>query len=86
MINVEEIATIIDCVSDECRYVFSPEELESVIWLTDRKCQMNGKGDSYFPILLEYELRDFLIRKAINIGGMLNAGNSHTGPAGIAVY
>lgn len=39
---------------------------------TIRKADLNGKDESYVPILLENELEDFLMRKYINFWGRVN--------------
>lgn len=59
-------------VSLKTGYVFSPEEVTGTIQHTARKCELNGKDIEYFYILLENELRDFLMRASINALGELN--------------
>ncbi|MBQ6403800.1 MAG: hypothetical protein IJI27_07835 [Oscillospiraceae bacterium] len=36
-----------------------------------RKCEVNGKGAGYLPILFENELRDYYTRLAINLKGAM---------------
>lgn len=36
-----------------------------------RKCEVNGKGTDYLPILFENELRDYYMRLAINLKGAI---------------
>ena len=36
-----------------------------------RKCEVNGKGADYLPILFENELHDYYTRLAINLKGAM---------------
>lgn len=53
-------------------YIFGLEELNEVMSHTIRKCDLNGKGDEYIPILFENELSDYLMRLSINAKGEMN--------------
>ena len=59
-------------VSDELEYIFTPEEVRETYHHTIRKCELNGKDEEYFSILLDNELRDLLMRRAINRLGAAN--------------
>lgn len=67
-----ELYEIVDKVQRGCGYEFSEKELLDIHAYTVRKCEVNGKGDDYVPILFENELTDYLMRKAINIAGGAN--------------
>ena len=61
-----ECARAVSSVVKENGYAFSNEELEGVLKYTEQKCERAGKGEWYFPLLLETELRDYLFRRAVN--------------------
>lgn len=63
---------IVSEVSAKTGYAFRPEETVEIIQHTARKCELNSKDLEYFYILLENELRDFLMRASINALGELN--------------
>lgn len=60
------IGSIISEVEKKTGYVFSRAETFQVLLFTVRKCQINGKGDDYIPILFENELMDYIARSEIN--------------------
>ena len=66
MLKAEEIIGVIDEVTEETGHIFAPCELAEVLSLTGRKCQLKRTGDDYFPLLLETELKEFLISQTIN--------------------
>lgn len=47
-------------------YALSDTEFSGVLAYTKQKLKCNGKGEDYLPLLLETEIRDFAMRKAIN--------------------
>ena len=51
---------------------FDIEELYKIIKHTIRKCDLNGKDETYLPILFENELRDYQMRSQINAIGRMN--------------
>ena len=63
---------IVSEVSAKTGYAVKSEETVKIIQHTARKCELNGKDLEYFYILLENELRDFLMRASINALGELN--------------
>lgn len=67
-----EILLAIGRVQIRTGYIFGFEELTEVMALTIRKCDLNGKGDEYIPILFENELSDYLMRLSINAKGEMN--------------
>lgn len=73
VVGVNEIASamadILFQVQREAGHTFTVDEAWEVMTHTVRKARINGKGDDYIPILFENELRDFLMRKYINILG-----------------
>lgn len=71
-VDIAKAMEIVSEVSVKTGYVFEPEEVSETIRHTARKCDLNGKDVEYFYILLENELRDFLMRASINALGELN--------------
>lgn len=51
-----------------------PDEVaDEVMAFSKRKCELNGKGESYLPLLYVDELKQYYFRMAINLmGGMKN--------------
>ncbi len=68
----EAMVDILYQVQREVGHTFSFDEVYATVVQTRRKVDLNGKGDDYIPVLLENELRDFLMRKQINLLGRLN--------------
>lgn len=49
-----------------------PEDVAGeVLDYSVRKCEVNGKGMEYLPILFENELRDYYTRLTINLKGAM---------------
>ena len=71
-LNTDELMDIILEVQEKAGCWFSAEEVCEITQYTIRKAELNGKDESYVPILLENELKDFLMRKKINLFGRLN--------------
>lgn len=69
---VNELVDIAIKTSDRIGYRFSKDEIKSVLEYTERKLELNRKGDDYLPILFESELEDYARRTAINILGGMN--------------
>lgn len=65
-----ELAEIVAKVQNDTKYVFCPYEIADILAFTRRKCKINRKGDDYVPLLFENELRDYLMREAINYMSM----------------
>ena len=63
---------VVNEVSEKTQYIFAPEEVVETIRYTIRKCELNGKDEEYFYILLENELTDYLMRAYINLMGEEN--------------
>ena len=53
-----ELAEIVAKVQEQTGYIFCPVETADILAYTHRKCEINGKGEDYVPILFENELRD----------------------------
>lgn len=50
-----------------------PDEVaDEVLRYARRKCELNGKPDSYLPLLYENELTDYFMRLVINLKGEMN--------------
>lgn len=69
---IEELTDILFDVQKRFRYTFDLMDVYDILKHTIRKCELNGKGEDYIPILFENELRDFLMRDAINLRGAMN--------------
>lgn len=67
-----EFDDIVKQVEDKTGYIFDESEVREVFAYTLRKCEINGKGADYVPILFENELRDYLMRAYINLKGEEN--------------
>ena len=70
--SFEQIMQIVKEVQQKVQYVFTADEVQEFLAYTRRKCEVNGKGEPYVPILFENELRDYVARKRINLMGYLN--------------
>lgn len=68
-LNSEELADVILEVQRRTGYRFDVVDAYEIARNTIHKAELNGKDESYVPILLENELRDFLMRKQINVLG-----------------
>lgn len=72
-ISAEEMTDIVYDVQARVGYRFDLMEVFEIARYTVRKAELAGKDESYVPILFENELRDFVMRKCINVmGGMAN--------------
>ena len=70
--QAEKLYGIVQKVQRETGYNFSVDEIAKVYVYTVRKCEVNGKGSEYVPILFENELTDSLTRLEINRMGEFN--------------
>jgi len=61
-----KVNRVVKEVSEGANHNFTPSEVANMISYTVRKCELNGKDEEYFYILLENELKDSLIRGHIN--------------------
>lgn len=52
--------------AEKSEYILTEAEYETLLQYTIRKSRRNGKDDSYIPILLETEIRDYFFRNAVN--------------------
>lgn len=71
-IDVGRTLEVIDRVSERLNYIFCPKEIADTVEYTIRKCEMNGKDEEYFYLLLEDELEQSLMRAYINYRGEQN--------------
>ena len=71
-LDVTRTMQVVNEVSERAQYIFGPEEVIQTVRHTIRKCELNGKDEEYFYILLENELRDYLMRAYINLTGEEN--------------
>ena len=75
-IDTEALADVVFDVQQRTGYRFDVNEVFEIAKHTIRKAELNGKDESYIPLLLKNELEDFLMRKRINlIGGMNRCAN-----------
>lgn len=68
-VNAEELADIVDDVQRKVCFHFDFMDLHELMMHTIRKVELNGRDESYIPILLRNELEDFVMRKRINERG-----------------
>jgi hypothetical protein len=71
-IQPDKVMDVVQKVETETHHLFEPQEVTELVQFTVHKCEMNGKDTSYFYILLENELTDFLKREFINLMGERN--------------
>lgn len=72
MEQTEKMYGIVQKVQSETGHDFPADEIAKVYAYTVRKCEVNGKGNDYVPILFENELTDYLTRLKINRMGAFN--------------
>lgn len=72
--NIDEERTlkIIEKVEKETGYTYCPMEIANIVQYAIRKCELNGKDEEYFYILLPDELEQYLMRAYINLRGEQN--------------
>lgn len=70
--QAEKLYGIVQKVQRETGYIFSLDEIAKVYAYTVRKCEVNGKGIDYVPILFKNELTDYITRLGINRMGVFN--------------
>lgn len=70
--SVNELEAIVSKVEEETGIPFDAPEVMRIFAYTVRKCELNGKGDDYIPILFENELKDHIAREVINYLGEQN--------------
>lgn len=71
-INAERTTQVLVEVEEKTNYIFSPEEVIETVQYAIRKCEMNGKDEEYFYLLLQDELEQYLTRAYINMQGEEN--------------
>lgn len=70
--RIEELVDILYDVERRTGFHFDLQEVYDILRFTIRKCELNGKGEDYIPILFENELTDYLMRLEINARGAIN--------------
>lgn len=72
--HIDEAKTleVIERVQSKTGYIYCPKELFDIISYSIRKCELNGKDEDYFYLLLEDELEQYLMRAYINMRGEEN--------------
>lgn len=70
--DVERTWGIVDEVQQRTGYIYCPKELAEIIQYAIRKCELNGKDEEYFYLLLPDELEQYLMRAYINMRGEEN--------------
>ena len=71
-IDEERTLKIIEEVEEETGYTYCPMEIADIVQYAIRKCEMNGKDEEYFYLLLPDELEHYLMRAYINWRGEQN--------------
>ena len=61
-----QIRSMVENVERKFGYKFSKSEVSEVLSLTRRKCEINGEGERYAPVLFEHELKQYIARECIN--------------------
>ena len=69
---IQELTDILFDVQRRLCRTFDLMDVFNILRYTIRKCELNGKGEDYIPILFENELRDFVMREEINALGRMN--------------
>ena len=54
---------------DRLGFSLPDKDFDEVLAYSRQKLANNGKGEGYLPVLLETEITDFVMRKAINMMG-----------------
>lgn len=70
--DVERTLAIVEYVESRTGYIYCPMELVDIIQYAIRKCELNGKDEEYFYLLLPDELEQYLMRAYINMRGEEN--------------
>lgn len=68
----ERTLEIIEEVQNRTGYTYCPMELFDIIQYAIRKCELNGKDEEYFYLLLPDELEQYLMWAYINWQGEQN--------------
>lgn len=71
-LDADRALAVVNETSEKMNYFFDDEEVIEIVQYAIRKCEMNGKDEEYFYILLENELEDYLMRAYINYMGEMN--------------
>lgn len=71
-INAQRTMQVLAEVEEKTNYIFSPEEVIETVRYAIRKCELNGKDEEYFYLLLQDELEQYLMRAYINMQGEEN--------------
>jgi hypothetical protein len=66
VVNREDIIIVAEKVQQNTGYMFSGKELGDIVEQTHYKCLVKNKDSSYFLLILEDELVNYLIRHEIN--------------------
>lgn len=70
--DIEKLVDIVFDAQTRLRYKFDLMDVFNILRYTIRKCEVNGKGDDYIPLLFRNELEDFVMREQINLIGRMN--------------
>ena len=70
--RIEDLVDILFATQRRLGYTFDVIDVFNILTHTIRKCELNGKGEGYIPILFENELEDFVMREQINLLGRMN--------------
>ena len=69
--DAREKAETVRKEAEDKGFVLSGAEYEALLQYTARKCEINGKGEDYLPLLLEDEIKDYFFRIANNAKTLL---------------
>ena len=69
--DAREKAESVRKAAEDKGFVLTGAEYEALLQYTARKCEVNGKGEDYLPLLLADEIKDYFFRNAINATTLL---------------
>jgi len=68
----DELSKIVEKTTEDTGYEFGDSELKEILGFTYRKCHLNQKDGDYVSILFEDELKDYLMRKTVEVVSNVN--------------
>lgn len=67
----EQLKNIVTKIQEETGYLFSEKEIADVVAYSERKCQLNKKGEEYVPIMFESELMNYFASTVYSVKNFL---------------
>lgn len=75
----QELRAAREAAEAKLGFTIPDEVADKVLAYAKRKCSVNGKPESYLPLLFQNELADHFMRLAINMRGGQNYVLQHPG-------